>query len=121
MLKKIAGICFALSFVMAIVIFGGVGRNYISIYHAKIIFMVSGALGLILNLLTFQTGKHGNLFNFFYWFGSFILFIGLVFLQFRLPYGFYIIVTGIIILGGSFIIPEKKQKKERNNSDLLDD
>lgn len=120
LLKKIAGIAFAVAFIMAIVLFGGIGRQYISIFHAKIIFMVAGAIGLVLNLLSFETGKHSPLFNLLYWLGSIILFIGLVFLQLRLPYGFYVVVAGLIILGLSFVLPSNLVEPKTENEDLLD-
>ena len=121
MIKKFAGVCFGIAFLMAIVLFTGTGSNYISISLAKFIFMISGAIGLLLNLLSFKSGKHGAVFNFLYWSGSIILFIGLTFLLMHWPYGFYIIVAGISVLGISFIIPESIIKHEDENTDLLDD
>lgn len=118
-IKRIAGGFFVIAFLMAIVMYKGVGREYISLYTAKIIFLVSGALGLFLNLLTFQSGKHSPLFNFLYWTGSIVLFTGLVFLQFRLPYGFYIIVAGMVVLGVSFILPAGLLEK-KEESDVID-
>ena len=120
LLKKIAGISFAIAFLMAIVLFTGYGRNYVPIYYAKNIFLIAGAIGLLFNLLSFQTGKNGVLFSFLYWAGSVVLFIGLAFLTLRLPFAFYIIIAGMVLLGFSFIIPEKIMKNEKS-SDLLDD
>ncbi|MGB0914840.1 MAG: hypothetical protein ACPGVI_02160 [Crocinitomicaceae bacterium] len=105
---------------MAIVLFAGVGRSYIPMGTAKLIFIISGAIGLVLNLLSFKTGKHGPLFNFLYWTGSIVLFIGLNFILLKYPYGFYIIVSGIFILGISFILPEKLAESNNKNEDLLD-
>lgn len=118
-IRKIAGLAFAIAFLMSLVLFANVGRQYISLYTAKIIFISAGAVGLFLNLLTFQNGKNSALFNFSYWIGSIILFIGLIFLQFRLPYGFYIIVIGLVILGISFILPSNKAEKKKD-TDILD-
>ena len=120
-LKKIAGVSFAIAFLMAIVLFTGTGREYISLGTAKIIFMVCGAIGLLFNLLSFQSGKQAPLFNFLYWSGSIVLFIGLTFLLMRWPYGFYIIITGLCILGVSFFLPESLLAPKEDNSDLLDD
>lgn len=119
--KKFAGIAFAIAFLMAIVLFSGVGRSYISLSTAKIIFMISGAIGLFLNLISFKSGKHSQGFNFFYWAGSIILFAGLTFLLMRWPYGYYIIVTGLVVVGISFFIPERFISPEQKDSDLLDD
>lgn len=120
-LKRVAGLSFGLAFLMALVLFGNVGRQYISLTTAKIIFMAAGAIGLVLNLLTFQSGKNSPLFNFLYWIGSIVLFVGLVFLQMRFPYGFYIIVAGLIILGLSFVLPTSILEKEEKREDVLDD
>ena len=119
-LKRFSGIAFAIAFLMAIVLFAGLGRQYISLSTAKLIFIGSGAIGLVLNLLSFKTGKHGPLFNFLYWTGSIVLFIGLNFLILKYPYGYYIIVSGIAILGISFVLPESVVENQKKNDDLLD-
>lgn len=119
-LKKIAGVSFAIAFLMAIVLFTGTGREYISLSLAKMIFMIAGAIGLLLNLLSFQTGKHNIAFNFLYWSGSIVLFVGLTFLLMNWPYGYYIIITGLFILGVSFILPESLISPKDNSSDILD-
>lgn len=120
-LKKIAGIAFGVAFLMAIVLFTGNGRAYISISTAKIIFIIAGAIGLFLNLLSFQSGKNGSIFSFFYWAGSLIVFLGLIFLIMHWPYGYYIVIAGMATLGISFILPEKLISEPKNDSDLLDD
>lgn len=121
MIKKLAGVCFGIAFLMAIVLFTGKGSTFISIALAKYIFMISGAIGLLFNLLSFKSGKHGPVFNFLYWSGSIVLFIGLTFVLMRWPYGFYIIISGMAILGASFLIPESIIKDQDKNTDLLDD
>ncbi|MBL4861590.1 MAG: hypothetical protein JKY09_01040 [Crocinitomicaceae bacterium] len=119
-LKKIAGIAFAIAFLMAIVLFTNIGHQYISIANAKIIFIGAGAVGLLLNLITFQSGKHNAVFNFIYWIGSIILFVGLVFLLMRWPNGFYILVAGVITLGVSILLPTDWITPKSDDSDLLD-
>lgn len=121
-LKRIASIAFALSFIMAINIFGGIGREYLSLQHARILFMVFGAIALLLNLLSFQTGKNSAVFNFLYWAGSIVAFIGLLFHQFHLPYSLVIIICGMGILGVSFVLPEGLERMENKKDDnVLDD
>lgn len=120
-LKKIAGLCFGIAFLMAIVLFTGNGRSYISSSTAKTIFIISGAIGLFLNLLSFKSGKNNIVFSFIYWAGSLITFIGLIFYMMHWPYGYYIIISGMGILGISFFIPEKFINEKKNESDLLDD
>ena len=104
--KRIASIAFGLAFLMAINIFAGVGREYLSLQHARLLFMVFGGIALVLNLFSFQSGKNSAIFNFLYWAGSIVAFIGLVFHQFHLPYSLIIIMAGMGILGISFVLPE---------------
>ncbi|MEJ6617503.1 MAG: hypothetical protein QNL61_11420 [Crocinitomicaceae bacterium] len=120
-LKKIASVAFGIAFLMAIVLFTGNGRSYISIPVAKMIFIIAGAIGLFLNLLSFRTGKNGSVFSFLYWAGSLIVFLGLIFLLMHWPYGYYIVIAGMAVLGISFIVPEKIIEQGKNDSDLLDD
>ena len=120
-LKKIAGVAFGIAFLMAIVLFTGNGRSYISIPVAKMVFIIAGAIGLFLNLLSFRNGKNGSVFSFFYWAGSLIVFLGLIFLLMHWPYGYYIVIAGMAVLGVSFILPEKLMAEPKNDSDLLDD
>lgn len=120
-LKKISGIAFGIAFLMAIVLFTGTGRNYISIPLAKTIFIITGAVGLFLNLLGFKSGKNNIVFNFLYWAGSLITFFGLIFLIMHWPYGYYIVISGMGVLGISFIVPEKMIEQEKSNNDILDD
>lgn len=119
--KRIASICFAIAFLMAIVLFAGYGRSYIGIGTARIIFLVSGAIGLVLNLLSFRFGKQDPGFNLIYWFGSIILFIGLVFMLMHWPYGIYILITGLFVVGISFFVPEGMADLNSKKDDLLDD
>jgi hypothetical protein len=121
LIRKISGAAFGISFLMAIVLFTDLGRGLISLLTAKYIFIGSGAVGLMLNLLTFQSGKHNPIYNLVFWGGSVILFIGMTFLLMRWPYGFYIIIGGLIILGGSFFLPSSITDSQDKNSELLDD
>lgn len=120
LIKKLSGLSFAIAFLMAIVLFTNIGRDYIPLYIAKNIFIGAGAIGLILNLIGFQNGNTSPLYNFLFWAGSIVLFLGLTFLLMRWPYGFYIIITGLVIIGASFFLPESLLKK-KDESELLDD
>lgn len=120
-LKRLAGIFFAIAFLMALVLFANIGREYIPLPVARMIFMISGAIGLVLNLLSFQSGKNSPAFNFLYWAGSIITFAGLVFMQMHWPYGYYILLGGVAIIGASFVIPFGMKDEETNDqNDLLD-
>ena len=120
-IRKISSLAFAVSFAMAIVLFTDFGRGLITFKTATNVFIISGAIGLVLNLLTFQSGKYNPIYNFVFWGGSIILFVGMVFILLRLPYGFYIIITGMAVLGGSFFLPASLTDAKPKNPDLLAD
>ena len=120
-LKKIAGIAFGIAFLMAIVLFTGNGRTYISMSNAKIIFICSGAIGLFLNLLGFRSNKNAKVFSFFYWAGSLIVFLGLISLLMHWKHSYYIVISGMAVLGVSFLLPEKIISPQKSDPDLLDD
>lgn len=120
-LKRLAAVAFGISFLMALVLFGGIGREMIGISLARIIFLISGGLGLILNLLSFKYGKHDPSFNLFYWGGSVILFIGLIFMLMHWPYGFYILIGGMLIVGVSFFVPSGTLDPKKKESDIIDE
>lgn len=119
-LKRIAAICFALSFLMAIILFTGYGTKFIPLGYAKAIFLISGAFGLLLNLFAFRIGKNSPGFNLMYWMGSIIIFIGLAFILMRWPYGYYIVILGMGVIGLSFFFKPNLDEDDQPN-DLLDD
>lgn len=121
LIRKIAGAAFGVSFLMAIMLFTDYRIQFLGTYTIKMAFIISGGIGLLLNLLTFQSGKNHSIYNLLYWSGSIVLFIGMVFLLMRWPYGYYIIVVGLIVLGGSFILPSKFVEHKPEDSGLLDD
>ena len=118
--KKISGLAFGIAFLMAIVIFTGYGRAYLPIFIAKIIFLTSGAVAFLLNVIFYKKGKHAQTFTLFYWVGSIVLFTGFAFKIFHWPFATIIILIGVGILGISFILPNKN-KSIPKDEDLLDD
>lgn len=118
--KKIAGVAFAVSFLMAIVLFGNIGREYISLITAKYVFIGAGAVALLFNFLSFEAGRHNPIFSFVYWAGSLVVFIGLVFFIMRWPFGMYILVSGLIVLGGSLLLSPQRKEQSKEKDDLLD-
>jgi hypothetical protein len=119
-LKRIGGLAFALAFIMALVLFAGIGVKYIPISIARIIFLMAGAIGLLFNFLSFKYGKHDPNFNFIYWLGSLILFTGLVFMILHWPYGNYILIAGMLTVGLSFFVQPDWFNSKINNEDILD-
>ncbi len=119
-LKKIAGISFAIAFLMAIVLFTGIGRTFVPGNTAKFLFLTFGAIALVLNLISYKSGKHEKTFNFFYWIGSIVAFIGIMFKILHWPFSSIILIMGAGILVVSFLLPNKFKKVEKDE-DLLDD
>lgn len=120
-LKKIAGISFIISFLMALVLFGGIGSNIVDRMTAKSIFLIAGAIGLLLNFISFRFGKGDVNFNFFYWLGSLVVFVGLTFLIMHWKYGLYIVMGGTVMVGVSFFYNPKIDNDNSSKDDLLDD
>ena len=117
--KKIAGLCFGLAFLSAIVLFTGIGNEFISMKLARAIFMMSGGAGLVLNLVAFRYGKHDPEFNLLYWLGSVVIFIGLILMMMNWSLASYIVIAGAAITGFSFVY-SPTLKNENDDSDLLD-
>ena len=120
-LKRIAALAFGTSFLMALVLFGGIGREFVSLQISRTIFLISGGIGLLFNLLSFRHGKHDPSFNLFYWAGSVILFTGLVFIMMHWPYGLYILIGGMLVIGLSFFVPQGTIDPKKNKGDILDE
>jgi len=119
-LTRAAGIAFGISFLMALVLFGDIGRSIISAPIAKAVFIACGGIGLVLNVITFQSGKFHPLYNLFYWLGSTVVFIGLVFLLMHWPYAKWILIAGMLGVGASFFLPKHLTEKPAEDSELLD-
>lgn len=119
-LKRLASFTFAVAFIMAIVLFTGYGRAYVSMANARIIFMISGAIALVLNLFSFQQSKHNPIFSFCYWTGSIVLFAGLVFQLMNWPHNRIIVFTGLAITGISFFLTPELVAPKNQDSEILD-
>ncbi|PIE87145.1 MAG: hypothetical protein CSA03_01785 [Bacteroidetes bacterium] len=106
---------------MALVLFARIGRSYISVPTARIIFMISGAAALVLNLFSFQKDKNSNpSFNLIFWVGSVVLFGGLILQFLNLPYHNYVVIAGLAITGISFFLSPTLITGKSDDSDLLD-
>ncbi len=118
--KKIAGVCFALAFLAAIVLFTGIGSEWISMRTARTLFMVSGGVGMVLNLVAFRYGKHDAEFNLLYWLGSVVIFIGLLMMMLHWSFATYIVIIGAALTGFSFVYSPSIFNKEDEDDELLD-
>ena len=117
--KKIAGFCFGVAFIAAIILFTGIGSIVISTSLARIIFMITGGIGMVLNLVAFRYGKHDPEFNLLYWLGSVVIFIGLILMMMHWRIAIYIVLIGASVTGFSFIYSPKIFNKDEED-DLLD-
>lgn len=120
-LKGASAISFGIAFLMALNLFGEIGRSILSLSTAKIIFIGAGGIAMVLNLISFQTGKFHPMYNLFYWLGSIVVFFGLVFMLMNWPYAKIILIGGMLAVGASFFLPKSLSEKKSSNPDLLDD
>ncbi len=120
-IKKIAGLCFALSFVCMALLF--VKSPFISDYKSllKTAFLIFGALAMLFNLISYNYSKKGNtLFNFLFWVGAIFIFFGIIFKMFHYPYRTILLMSGLFISAVSFIVSKFYKENKKNNSDLID-
>lgn len=118
--KQIASVGFVLSFVTAVIVFTGVGSNFIPVRTAKYMFIAFGGIAILFNLLSFERGKHNPTYSFIYWTGVLVTFFGLVAKLFLLKYNAYIMIAGMIILGASFTVRAQRKNSNPETNDLLD-
>ena len=120
-IKKIAGLCFALSFVCMALLF--VKSPFISDYknQLKTAFLIFGALAMLFNLISYNYSKKGNtLFNFLFWVGAIFIFFGIIFKMFNYPYRTILLMSGLFISAVSFIVSKFYKENKKNDSDLID-
>lgn len=121
LVKKIAGLCFALSFMCMALLF--VKFSFVSEYRSelKTAFLIFGALGMVLNLISYNNSKNGNtLFNFLFWVGAILIFFGIIFKMLHYPFHTLLIFAGLFISAFSFIISKFYKENKKDDSDLVD-
>lgn len=120
-IKKIAGLCFALSFVCMALLF--VKSPFISDYKSllKTAFLIFGALAMVFNLISYNYSNKGNtLFNFLFWVGAIFIFFGIILKMFHYPYRTILLMSGLFISAVSFIVSKFYKENKKNDSDLID-
>jgi NADH:ubiquinone oxidoreductase subunit 5 (subunit L)/multisubunit Na+/H+ antiporter MnhA subunit len=118
-IKLIGGFCYLISFFFAASLFLDF---YIGLPKSTIlfIFLLLGALGFLLNLVSYSKDKTGNpMSNLTYWLGSFFIFAGLVFQILGFPMSISIIIIGSVILFVSIFYLRKVSNKKEDD-DVLD-
>jgi len=120
-IKKIAGLCFALSFICMAFLFVNVSLFTENKALLKTAFLIFGALGLMFNLLSYNQEKKGtSLINFLFWLGAITIFFGIIFKMFHYPFHTVLLIGGIFISASSFIISKFYKEDEKDDSDLVD-
>jgi hypothetical protein len=120
-IKKIAGLCFALSFICMALLF--VKSTFINDYRTelKTAFLIFGALAMVFNLISYNYSNKGyTLFNFLFWVGAIFIFFGIIFKMFHYPYHTILILSGLFISASSFIISKFYKEGKNDDSDLVD-
>lgn len=100
--KRIGSICFALAFMLAIVVFANVGAEYIPREIAKTGMIISGGTALLMNLLSFRYDSYTENNNLVFWIGSVLVFAGLIMKIRYIPYNQMILIAGLGIVGLSY-------------------
>ena len=120
-IKKIAGLCFALSFICMALLF--VKSTIINDYRTelKTAFLIFGALAMVFNLISYNYSYKGNtLFNFLFWVGAILIFFGIIFKMFHYPFQTILILSGLFLSASSFIISKFYKEGKNDDSDLVD-
>jgi len=120
-IKKIAGLCFALSFICMALLF--VKSSFVSEYKSqlKTAFLIFGALAMVFNLISYNYSNKGNtLFNFLFWVGAILIFFGIIFKMFHYPFYTLLILSGLFLSASSFIISKFYSEQKKDDSDLVD-
>lgn len=120
-IKKIAALCFALSFICMALLFVKSTTTYEYRSELKTAFLIFGALAMVFNLISYNYSSKGNtLFNFLFWVGAILIFFGIIFKMFHYPFQKLLILAGIFISASSFIVSKFHKEDKKENSDLVD-
>lgn len=118
--KRLGSICFAVAFLLAIVVFTNYGGNFIPRYLAKTGMIIFGGTALLMNLISFRFDKSSEN-NPVYWIGSVGIFVGLILKMNRVPFNQFLLIAGIFIVGLSFFYnPFAKNNSTQKDDELLD-
>jgi hypothetical protein len=116
-LKRLSSILFGIAFLAALRLFGDLGKDFISVRTAQRIFLVSGGIGFLLNLLNYRQTKSSKTFNLLFWLGNCVVLIGLTAMIASIEYGGWLTICGLLIVAYSFL---SGFSKKENKNDLID-
>jgi hypothetical protein len=118
--KRLGSVCFAIAFLLAIVVFTSYGAKMIPREIAKIGMIIFGGIALLMNLISFRFDKSSEN-NPVYWIGSVGIFVGLILKMNHLIYNEFVLIAGIFIVGLSFFYnPFAKNNSTQKDDELLD-
>jgi len=116
-LKLYSTVFFAIAFLCAV--FMLTERTYGYRTEIQTVFFISGAAALIISLISSRQEANKEDFNILFWLGNLIVFIGLLFKTYYLPYGLYVIFLGIGITAISYFVNPFSHAKDREQDDEL--
>lgn len=116
-LKTISNLLFAVAFICAAMMLTNRVYGYRSLF--QLIFLVSGALALIISLISSRLDAYREDFNVIFWIGNVIVFIGLVLRNYS-AWWIYVFIGGMAITALSYFIDPFSRKKNEQDDDLLD-
>ena len=115
--KLISNILFALSFLLAILLFTDNTFGYKLLIRGA--FLATGGIALLLSLVASRTAGSKNEFNLLFWIGSLVIYIGFVMRFQHFPGSEYPLIGGLAISAiSNFYNPFLQQKNK--DEDLLD-
>lgn len=117
--KRIASICFALAFILAIPVFTNVFSEFIPKVYAKYGIIIFGGIALLMNLLSFRFDEKSENNNPLFWMGTVLVFVGLIFKMQHLAYDQIILVGGLFVVGLSYFFNPFKKSDDKDEN-LLD-
>ena len=116
-LKLYSNILFAVAFICAV--FMLTGRTYGYRTEIQTLFLICGATALIMSLISSRQEAHKNDFNILFWLGNLVVFTGLIFKTYYLPFHMYVIFLGMGITALSYFVNPFSGAKDREQDDEL--
>jgi hypothetical protein len=115
--KQLSNLLFAVAFVCAIPMLLGKTYGYRTAIHT--VFIVCGAVALILSLVASRMESYKDDFNVIFWVGSLAMFVGFIMKTYYLPNYHLVLIGGLAISGISFFFNPFEAKKDKDD-ELLD-
>lgn len=117
--KRIGAICFAIGFLLAIVVFTNYGSGIIPKYYAKVGMMILGGIALLMNLLSIRFDPQSDN-NFIFWIGTVGIFCGLIMKIMHWPFSQVFLLGGIAVVSLSYFYNPFSKKDTTQEDELLD-